>query len=125
MARIIIASPNRVDADFYPVTFSGGSWQAALPLTNLRDPLMSKVARSTDAATASTTFDVDLGAPRDIRIIGIPAHNLSRAARIKATGASDALLTDVLATIDWRDVWQVVYPWGTLPWCSTSRGSTS
>lgn len=33
-----------------------GSWQAATPLTNLQDPRLSRVARSTDATNASSKF---------------------------------------------------------------------
>lgn len=116
MANIIIASPNRVDATYYTVAFSGGSWETTLPLTNLRDPLLSATARSTDATLASTQFVVDLGAPRDIRVVGIPSGNWTRTAKVRVTAATDAGFTDIVAVVDWRDVWRVVYPWGTLPW---------
>lgn len=116
MANAILAFPNQVDATFYTVAFSNGSWEASLPLTNLRDPLISSVARSTDATLASTKFDVDLGITRNIRVAGIPAHSMSRAARVKITAATDAGFTNIVTTIDWFDVWRVIYPWGTLTW---------
>lgn len=114
MANAILAFPNRVDATYYTVTFSGGSWEPTLPLTNLREPLVSSVARATDAARLSTKFDVDLGTDRTIRVVGIPAHNMSRTARVKITAATDAAFTDIVSTVDWFDVWQEIYPWGTL-----------
>lgn len=116
MANCILAFPNRVDATYYTVSFSGGSWETDLPLSNLADDLLSKVARSTDATLASTQFVVDLGVPRDIRVVAIPDHNISRAGRVKITAASDSLFNSIVATVDFRDVWQVIYPWGSLPW---------
>lgn len=113
---LILSSPNRADADFYTVSFSGGSWEASLPLTNLRDPLLSAVARSTDATNASTQFVVDLGVPRDIRLVACPDGNYTRDSRVRITGATDSGFTDVVVTVDFRDIWQEVYPWGTLPW---------
>lgn len=72
-------------------TLSGGSWLAALPLNNLKDRRISKVARSSDALEASTTFDVDLGAARYIGVVALIGHNLSQSATVRIYGddASD------------------------------------
>lgn len=88
----LFAWPNHADANTPTVvTFSGGSWESALPLTNLRDPLLHKVARSTSAALASTTFDVDLGvAARFIRVLAIPRHTMSLAAKIRVRGSNSS-----------------------------------
>lgn len=43
------------------VPIAGGSWQPALPLSNLTDSDQSLVARSTDAGAASTQFHIDHG----------------------------------------------------------------
>lgn len=115
MANCIIAFPNYVDATYYSVAFSGGSWQAAMPLTNLRDRLLVKVARSTNDDLASTIVIVDLGAPRDVRVIAIPSHNMSRDALIRVRGASDSGFSNVLLDTGWQDVWRVIYPFGSLP----------
>jgi hypothetical protein len=54
-----------------------------LPLTNLKDRRLSKVARSTDDALTSTIVKVDLGVARSIRLVAVPKHNLSTAAKAR------------------------------------------
>lgn len=114
MANCILAFPNHVDATYYPVSFYGGSWSSARPLTNMIDPILSKVARSSDASQASTQFIVDLGVERDVRVIGIPKHTISRPGRVKISASLDNFATTVLAT-DWIDAWKEVYNFGDLP----------
>lgn len=116
MANIIIGFPNRVDADaaFATVAFSGGSWQASLPLTNLRDGKLSTVARSTDAAEANTKFDVDLGVPRNIKLAGIPDHNLSRTGQYRIRGSQVSDFSTVEFDSGTVDAWRTIYPFGTL-----------
>lgn len=71
---------------------SGGSWLAALPLTNLQDRRLSRVARSTNALAASTTFDVDLGTARAVGVLAVLIPNLTKTPTptIQWKGASDA-----------------------------------
>lgn len=90
MAKPYLCVPNLIDTTTYTVNFTGGSWNASYPLTNLAHPKLYKVARSTDATTGSTTLDVALGATRNVRLVGIPKHNLSRSATIRVRGGTDA-----------------------------------
>ena len=91
MGRPIFGYPNHADV----ATLSGGSWEASLPLANLQHRLLSRVARSTDAALASTQFDADLGSTgRAVRIAALPCKDggrLTRAARwrVRASTLSD------------------------------------
>ena len=78
MANTILAFPNFVDSTFVSPVFGSGSWEDLLPLTNLRDPLLIRVARSIDATLASTQFHLDLASFRDIKLIAILDHNISR-----------------------------------------------
>lgn len=116
VSNIILGFPNYVDATYYSVAFSNGSWEAALPLTNLRDPLLSKPARSTSASTTHAKLDVDLGTPRDVRGIFIPKSNISRVGKARVRGASDSGFSNVLLDTGWQDVWRRAYEFGTLPW---------
>ncbi len=77
MANIGLFWPNRATTG---VTVSGGSWMAALPASNVCDPLLAKVARSTNALTASTKIRLDLGAARNLRAFALVNHNLSSSA---------------------------------------------
>lgn len=116
MANAIIAYGNRIDA----AELSGGSWQPTLPLANLQDRRIGKVARSSSASLGSTTFDIDFGTTALMRVISVVNHNLSLAAlyRIRISAVPD--FSVVLADSGWTDVWPVLYPFGTLPWGSPS-----
>lgn len=83
--------PNYADNQLLQTpAYSGGSWVAGLPLTNLKDRRLHRVARSTNALAASTQFDVDLGQNRTIGMIALPKSNISTAGTVRArlyTGA--------------------------------------
>lgn len=79
MQNIILSYPNRVDGS----TITGGNWLPALPAQNLANRELWKVARSTDAALASTKFSVDLGADRLLRCFALANHNFGPEARWK------------------------------------------
>lgn len=117
MAHTILAHPNHVDSSFYSVVFSGGNWQLTLPLTNLADPRLAKVARSTDAALAATQFDVDLGTPRSIRVFAIPRHNITIQGRIRIRASNTAgVFTAPAYDTGWIDVWTEVYAPNSVEW---------
>jgi hypothetical protein len=99
--NIIIAFPNRTDG----ATLSGGSWESGLPITNLQNRLISKVARTTDATAASSKITATLAQPLPIRVVGLVNHNLSFTAqwRIRAYD------TDSPATLIYDSGW--VYVW--------------
>lgn len=85
MSNIILCYTNRADS----ATLAGGSWSGALPLANLKNSDISKVARSSDATLASTQFTIDMGAAKTVRAIALVGHNLSTAGKWKLT-SSDA-----------------------------------
>ncbi len=104
MANLVLSYINRADAG----TLSGGSWQASLPLANLQQSRLSKVARSTNALASSTKFDVDLGATTVVvRMIGVMGHNLTQDATYRLTGGD----SPGAAQYDsgWQQVWPAVY----------------
>ena len=111
----MLAFPNFIDSGF-TVSFSGGSWEATLPLTNLKDARLAKVARSTDDATASTQFDLDLGAARYVRVFAIPKHNLSLAATYRIRGSNTAGdFSSPEYDTGTLNVYPVIYPSGSIP----------
>jgi len=112
MANVMLGFPNRGDA----ATLSGGAWQATLPRANLQDRALGKVARTTDAQLASTQFDIDLGAAKNIRTVGLVNHNLSLAARYRIRGDDAADFATPLYDSSWADVWPVVYPSESIEW---------
>ncbi|MBC7963799.1 MAG: hypothetical protein H7Y05_12745 [Steroidobacteraceae bacterium] len=96
MPNAIISYPDRT----LTATLSGGSWQTTAQLNNLKDPLLSHVARSVNALAASTIVLADLGATYNIRVLCLPAHNLGKDATIRVRGYSDAGYTAMVAGAD-------------------------
>lgn len=86
MANIFLAWQNRADEGI----LSGGSWNAALPLINLQNRQVQKVGRTTNAALASTQFDLDLQSPKQIGAVALVVHNISVSGKVRIS-ASDAL----------------------------------
>ncbi len=91
-------------------TISGGSWQPALPQSNLQQTLLAKVARTVDLLSASTRIDIDaLNASNIIRAIGCVRHNLSTNATWRVTAGTTPGGSDVYdsGTIDaWPRIYQ-------------------
>ena len=101
MANITLAWNNRTDAG----TLSGGSWLATLPLTNLQNRQVQKVARSSNATNASTQFTIDLGQPRNIGVVALVVHNISVLGRVRITASDTAGFIATYYNSGWVDVW--------------------
>ena len=85
---------------FFPnraTTASGGSWLAALPVTNVTTTELARVARSTNALTTSTVINMDLGTARNLRAFALVNHNLSAAATWKVDLGTSSGGTQVYA----------------------------
>lgn len=112
MANAILAYGNTIDG----ATLSGGSWEASLPLTNLQDRRLGKMARSSSQAAVHTTFDIDLQSTRLMRVFALVGHNCTVAATRRFQFSTVADFSSVVLDTGWVDVWPEVYPFGTLPW---------
>lgn len=114
MSNVLLSFPNRADT----ATITGGAWVTSLPLTNLQDRRLAKVARSADVSLTSTQFDVDLGTELYLRVAALPKGNFSEAAKWRIRGSSDSGFADAsLTTYDsgWLDPYDtVIYPSGVL-----------
>jgi hypothetical protein len=108
----MIGYPNRIDA----AALSSGSWAATLPLANLQNRVLGKVARSTDATVTSTKFDIDLSAPKNIRVLALVNHNLSLLATVRIRGATDAAFASTVYDSGYVAVWPVVYFSTSIDW---------
>jgi len=112
MANLLICYPDRAAE----ATLSGGSWEATLPLDNLKSLPLGLVARSTSAATSSTQLDVALDTSRAISALVLCAHNLSVSAQYKVTASSDSSMSPELYTSGWLDVWPQIWSTEQLEW---------
>lgn len=112
--NILISTQNLSDPGVVSTpTFSGGSWYAGAPLTNLQNRYLANVARSTDCTPASTQFTCDLMGTRAVQVVVIPKHNLSTASTV-TINLYDR--NNTLVSTNTVTPFPVIYPWGTLPW---------
>jgi hypothetical protein len=116
MANCMMGFPNRADK----ASLSGGSWMAGLPRANLQDRVIGRVARTANAALASTQFNMDMGPAGKARALSMRKHNMSLAAKYRLRATSDPANTEFSLPDSydsgWQDVWPTVYPFGTLEW---------
>lgn len=107
MSNILLAWQNRCDSG----TLSGGSWQSTLPLVNLQNRQVQKVARSVNAAQANTTFTIDLGQARSIGVLALVVHNISAVGKARITASDTPGFTVTYYNSGWVNVW----PSGQIP----------
>jgi len=108
-----IGYPNRIDAS----TVSGGSWLASLPLSNIKDRRLSRVARSTNVSLANTIINIDLGSAKTVGAIALVTHNLSSTATVKIRGDDAADFATPLYDSGWVNVYGAgVIPSELLEW---------
>jgi hypothetical protein len=61
MSNCVFGFPIYSDpSPLYTPVLSGGGWSASLPVTNVQDRRLSRLARSTSAGSGFTTFNIDL-----------------------------------------------------------------
>src|ERR1041385_3892616 len=85
VSPVLVGFPNRIrDA-----VLTGGAFVEALPLENLKDRALARVARTIDTASSSTWFLMDLARQRSIRVLAIVKHNMSFSARLRIRASDD------------------------------------
>ena len=92
----LISYPDRTLA----ANLSGGAWQPTAPLSNLKDDILSHVARTTNALANSSIILIDLGSVLEIRVASLCKHNISLTGTVRVRGYSDNSYTDIMATVD-------------------------
>lgn len=113
MKNVFLAWQNRTDEG----GLSGGSWLPSLPLVNLQNRQVQKVARSTDASPASTRFVIDLGQARPIGVLALVVHNISVLGQVRVTASDVAGFERVLYDSGAVDVWPAgMIPQALLEW---------
>jgi len=73
MSNILLAYGNKATG----ATLSGGQWESALPLDNLKNGRLGKVARSSTQGPSATQFRFDLAANCTLRALALVNHNLT------------------------------------------------
>lgn len=114
--RAMFCYPNFADdSEIYTPSFSGGSWNASFPLTNLKTELLTEVARSSTDSTTDAQFEVNLGVARDVRFVGLYGHNLSLdgLVRVRASSVAGSFGTPLYDS-GWVSAYPEIYPPDTL-----------
>lgn len=96
-------------------TLSGGAWLTALPLANLQNSELGRVARSTNTDLASTIINHTYSAATALSVVALVRHNMRSAAtwRIRASAVSDFASTVYDSGV--LNVWGPQWPAGVLP----------
>lgn len=119
MANCIFGFPDRlIPTSVVTPSLSGGSWinSGDVALGNLMLKPLSSVARSTNALATSSTFNVNLGASRDVRVIAILKHNATTAATVRFRAYSDSGMTTLVYDTGALQMFPPFYPPDLLPW---------
>ena len=86
MANMVFGYKNLIEA----AAVSGGNWLATLPLSNIKTPVLQRLARSTNVQLASTKFQIDLGSAKGVGVLALVVHNLSVDAKVRISAADNA-----------------------------------
>lgn len=99
----------------YPALVTLGSWQSALPIGNALTADTAEVARSTNAALASTRFKLDFVSQQRLKAIAIRGINASQSCRYRFRGYAQSAMTTQVYDSQWIDVfpsgWSIAIPW--------------
>lgn len=106
----LIGTYNRIDTS----TLTGGSWASTLPITNLQTKILGQVARTTDAANASSIININIGSGKAIRVVSLVNHNISIAGTYRIRGGSTTSVLDYDSGV--LPVWTSVYSTDDLEW---------
>jgi hypothetical protein len=101
VANILLAWRNRIDE----ATLSGGLWQATLPLNNIKNRQIQKVARTVNINTTSTLFVADLTQGRSIGVLALAGHNISETGRVRVMGHTADSWSSPTYDSGWIDAW--------------------
>lgn len=88
---------------------SGGDWVSTLPLANLKNRTLARVARSNGIATTATWFDIDLGPDKTWQVLSLIGHNLSLSARYRIRASELSSFSTTSHDSGWLDVWPAIY----------------
>lgn len=101
-SNISLSYPNRIDE--CTLTGTSANWTANLPLSNIQNPVLKKVARTVNGVNASgTQISVTLGLVlpkrREIGCIAIANHNFTTNAKVQVLGFYNADFTNTAIQI--------------------------
>lgn len=131
MGRMLLLYEPKSDA----AALSWGAWSSGLPLANITDERLRRVARSVDADPASTRFRVALPAEQSFRAVVLAGLNVTPGYKYRVRAYDDAAFTAMTYDSDWVSPfegtsggpleleWEHPYFWlGIVPFDDPDRG---
>lgn len=94
----------------------GGAWRGSLPLTNLADIQMSRLARSISTDLSSTWFATDVGVDEAVRVVAFLNHNIQFGGKYRLCGSNNQSFTTLGVDTGWVQVWPSVYSVDQVEW---------
>lgn len=108
MANCLFSYPDRTLSA--TVETAGNTWLTSLPLTNVKNRLKTKVARSAGVTTSDTKFDITLADTYAVRIVAILCHNASKTATVKLSFSNVSKGGSELGSYSGLEFWPSYYP---------------
>lgn len=105
MGNCILSFPNRANS----AALSGGNWSSSLPLSNLQNRLVKRVARTVDADDGSFVINGDFGKERAIRTLALSNVNFSVEASFRLRLYIDDEMTELAFDSGVQRVFEEIY----------------
>jgi len=107
MSNLTLFWNNKSDS----AALSGGSWVAALPLSNMQTKILKLPARSVGLLPVATQFTIDLlSAGKNYDTIAVLSHNLSTTALIRVRCSHDVSFATTDFDSGWKDAYDYSIP---------------
>lgn len=110
MGQLALYYGNHADG----AVLSGGSWAVGLPRDNLKNRILRRVARTTNATLAATQVTVALSAEQSIPAVFMGPYNASGALKYRITASNVANFSSTIYSSNW--VGSAVVPSLSLAW---------
>jgi hypothetical protein len=112
MRNMFVGWPRRTPE----ASWSGGSWQANWPASNVGIFPVARVARSSDLLAASTRIRATFAQTVAVTALGITRVNLSPSATVQVIVYEDAAATSIAYDSEVEDFWPETYPLPAVEW---------
>jgi hypothetical protein len=100
MSNCVFGFPDFTQATplFTPSVFAAGNWSTQLPMANVIDRRLSRLARTVDTIGGSATVKVDLGVARSVGLLALLSPNVTKTSTptVSFIGASDSLFASIV-----------------------------
>lgn len=113
-SKIALCYPNYTERT--DCVLAGGSWLTSLPVTNMKNRIIKKRARSVDLELTSTQFSATWSRASPVLSLALAGHNLSVDALVRIKVYEDETQIALYYDSGWVDVWPSIYQSTDLEW---------